>query len=618
MIYYETAQFNLLLVESEEKVRSRIKADLMKTGLNVDVIEAVSGQQAIDIFNKEKVGCILLSNVLSDMLGIQVLSALEEGPTLTIPVIILSGGDDANLAVELIELGAIDHLDINDCRSGLLRRSILYGLARSQHIKSQAHYLDSQRELAEKIVIEKAIKAEKLKLDLAIQQLEIANKKLHFMAMHDPLTRLPNRSMMKFHLDNSLQRAQRFNSKVGVLFVDLDRFKYVNDTLGHHAGDMLLLNVTQRLQSLLRTCDLVSRVGGDEFVIVVDEVDEESDVGVVAVKILRALSESFLLDQHEVFIAASIGVALYPEDGENSAELLKNSDTAMYHAKSSGRNTYSFFKTGMQSSIGDCLLLERDLHKHVKQGDDCDQFFLLYQPKIDVKSKQIIGAEVLIRWQHPEQGCISPVIFIPLAEETDLILDISDWVQSQVCEQIESWQARDIEMVPISINVSGREFKRGHVLGCISRVKRHNVDPSLIELEITERLIMENEKESQGILYTLREAGIGLSIDDFGTGYCSLNYLKKYPVDILKIDQSFIKNIPESSEDEAITSAIISLAHILGMKVIAEGVETEQQFQFLKKNKCDMAQGYYFYKPMRAEEFAALLDVNGGVQYGSF
>ena len=421
---------------------------------------------------------------------------------------------------------------------------------------------------------------------------------------------------MKFHLDNSLQRAQRNNSRLGVLFVDLDRFKYVNDTLGHNAGDMLLLNVTQRLQSLLRTCDLVSRVGGDEFVIVVDDVGEEADVGVVALKILRALSESFLLDQHEVFIAASIGVALYPEGGENSAELLKNSDTAMYHAKSSGRNTYSFFKEGMQSSIGDCLLLERDLHKHVKQGK-CDQFFLLYQPKINVKTKQIIGAEVLIRWQHPEQGCISPAIFIPLAEETDLILDISDWIQGQVCEQIKHWQARNMDLVPISINVSGREFKRGHVLGCISKMKHHNVDPSLVELEITERLIMDNEKESQGIMDTLREAGVSLSIDDFGTGYCSLNYLKKYPVDILKIDQSFIKNIPDSSEDEAITSAIISLAHILGMKVIAEGVETEQQFQFLEKNKCDMVQGYYFYKPMPVDEFSALLNVNDGVQYGN-
>lgn len=616
MIYYETAQFNLMLVESDQKLRSRIRANLKKTGLNVDVIESEGGQQAVDIFNKENVGCILLSNMLTDMLGIQVLSALQDGPTLTIPVIILSNGDDSNLAVELIELGAIDHLDINDCRPALLRRSILYGLARSQHIKSQSHYLDAQRELEEKEVIEAAIKAEKSKVDLALQQLEVANKKLHFMAMHDPLTRLPNRSMMKFHLDNSLQRAQRNNSRLGVLFVDLDRFKYVNDTLGHNAGDMLLLNVTQRLQSLLRTCDLVSRVGGDEFVIVVDDVGEEADVGVVALKILRALSESFLLDQHEVFIAASIGVALYPEGGENSAGLLKNSDTAMYHAKSRGRNTYSFFKEGMQSSIGDCLLLERDLHKHVKQGK-CDQFFLLYQPKINVKTKQIIGAEVLIRWQHPEQDCISPAIFIPLAEETDLILDISDWIQGQICEQIKHWQALNMELVPISINVSGREFKRGHVLGCISKMKQHNVDPSLVELEITERLIMDNEKESQGIMDTLKEAGISLSIDDFGTGYCSLNHLRKYPVDILKIDKSFIKNIPESSEDEAITSAIISLAHILGMKVIAEGVETEQQFQFLEKNKCDMVQGYYFYKPMPVDEFSALLNVKDGVQYGN-
>ena len=608
VIYYETAPFTLLLVERDSEVRLKLVANLKETGLNVEVIEATTGQQAIELYNSQDVGCVLLSYILSDMLGIQVLSALQDGPTLKLPVIILSHGNDANLAVELFELGAIDHINIDDCQSDLLRRSILYGLARSQHIKSQTHFLEARRELVEKEIVEKAIKQEKLKLDLAVQQLKQANKKLHFLAMHDPLTRLPNRSMMKFHLDKSIDRAKRNNTQLAIMFVDLDRFKHVNDTLGHNAGDMLLLNVTQRLQSLLRSCDLISRVGGDEFIVVVDEVDGETGAGIVAVKILQALSESFLLDQNEVFIAASIGIAIHPTDGAESEELLLNSDMAMYHAKSSGRNTYSFYKDGMQSSVGDCLLLERDLHRLVKQENGCEQFFLLYQPKIDVKNKQIIGAEVLIRWQHPEQGCISPAVFIPLAEETDLILQISDWIQGQVCEQINAWQAAGIEVVPISINVSGREFKRGHVLGCIDKIKSHHVDPHLVELEITERLIMENEQESRGILDSLRGAGISLSIDDFGTGYCSLNYLKKYPVDILKIDQSFIKNIPESSEDQAITSAIISLAHILGMKVIAEGVETEPQFQFLKGNGCDMVQGYHFYKPMPADQFVLLLN----------
>lgn len=618
MIYYETAQFNLLLVEGDHALRSRLVASIKQTGLNVEIVEVDTGRQAIEVFNKEELGCVLLSYMLPDMLGIQVLSAMQDGPTLTLPVIILSSGDDANLAVELMELGAIDHLELGECQSGLLRRSILHGLARAQHIHSQTHYLEAQRELVEKKIVEKAIKKEKSKLDLAVQKLEQANKKLHFMAMHDPLTRLPNRSMMKFHLDNSLEKAKRNKTQLAVLFVDLDRFKYVNDTLGHGAGDMLLLNVTQRLQSLLRTCDLISRVGGDEFVVVIDGVQGEADVEVVAVKILRSLSESFLLDQNEVFIAASIGVAIFPEVGNTSDELLLNADTAMYHAKSSGRNTYSYFKEGMQSSVSDCLALERDLHKLFKKANSCNEFFLLYQPKVDVESKRVVGAEALVRWQHPEQGCISPSIFIPLAEETDLILGISDWVQQQVCEQIKIWQELGIQLVPISVNVSGREFKRGHILGYIEKLANLGVDPNLAELEITERLIMDNEKESRGILEALSAAEISLSIDDFGTGYCSLNYLKKYPVDILKIDQTFIKNIPESAEDKAITAAIISLAHILGMKVIAEGVETEKQFQFLKKNKCDMAQGFHFYKPLRPEKFATLLGRGEAFQYGAF
>lgn len=431
-----------------------------------------------------------------------------------------------------------------------------------------------------------------------------AENKLKQLAHYDPLTGLPNRTHFIERLKWAIDIAKRNNKQAAVMFLDLDRFKVINDTLGHHAGDLLLVEVARRLEKCVRGMDTVSRLAGDEFTVVLTSINSPEEATLVAKKILHALSFPVCLESRNVFISTSIGITTFPVDGKNISQLLKNADTAMYHAKELGRNNYQFFSAFMNQKVLDELEMETNLRNALKNAE----FLLHYQPKIDLASNKIIGVEVLIRWKHPELGFISPARFIPHAEKTDLIIAVGDWVLYTACRQSVQWQIDGIPPIRISVNLSGMQLKRNDQVENVAKILADTgLAPHLLELELTEGVVMENAEATINTLYKFKGMGIKLSIDDFGTGYSSLSYLKRFPIDTLKIDQSFVKDITTNSDDEAIASTIIAMAHNLRLKVIAEGVENKGQLDMLRSKGCDQVQGYYFSKPVPEDKLKKLL-----------
>jgi diguanylate cyclase (GGDEF)-like protein/PAS domain S-box-containing protein len=404
---------------------------------------------------------------------------------------------------------------------------------------------------------------------------------------HDPLTNLPNRLLLRDHLGFILAHARRNNLIVALLFLDLDRFKKMNDSLGYHAGDIILVNTAERIKKNLREADTVFRLGNDEFAVILQGITRIEDVGKVAKKILHTFTTPYNIPhcKTELYITASIGISLFPQDGTTYGELIKNAEAAMYNAKE----------------------LEHNMHRALEQKE----FIVYYQPIVDVNSMMISGAEALVRWRHPELGLISPAQFIPLAEETGLIAPIDEYVMKAACHQTQVWHEKGFEDLCISINVSARQFQQPDLVKKIGKIiTQSSLPPYNVELEITESTGMKNPERSFTILGQLKEMGINISIDDFGTGYSSLSYLKKFPIDILKIDQSFIKDIGVNRDNDAIVCLIISMGHTLKLRVIAEGVETEKQLAFLQNNHCDLFQGYLFSKPVPAPDFEKLLEKN--------
>ncbi len=443
-----------------------------------------------------------------------------------------------------------------------------------------------------------------------------AEEQIRFLAYYDSLTRLPNRTFYKELLARALTYAQRHKKVMAVLFIDLDSFKRINDTLGHGIGDELLQGVAERLLKRVRKSDyvarsgdgdminIVSRLGGDEFIVLLNEVSREYDATLVARRILEDISQPFLLRGHEVFITASIGISLYPSDGEDAETLLRNADIAMYHAKEQGKNNFQFYAESMNTAAVMRFTLENDLHKALERND----FMLYYQPKVDVRNGKTLGMEALIRWKHPERGIITPAEFIPLAEETGLILPIGEWVLRSACLQNKAWQAAGFSCIPVSVNISGRQFEQQNLRETIMKALRDaDLAAHYLELEITESTIMQNSAKAISMLQTLKARGIKISVDDFGTGYSSLDQLKRIPLDALKIDRSFVANITTNPEDAAIATAIMAMAHSLKLKVVAEGVETEEQLAFLRELGCDEAQGYLFSRPVPAEKCVPLI-----------
>jgi diguanylate cyclase (GGDEF)-like protein len=432
-----------------------------------------------------------------------------------------------------------------------------------------------------------------------------AEEQLLRLAHYDKLTQLPNRTLFHDRLLQSLAHSRHAGRAAGVIFIDLDHFKLINDTLGHPAGDQLLQQVAHRLQNALRTGDTVGRLGGDEFAVVLSDMSAAGDAGVMAQKLMTALGQPFILDGREVFVNASAGVSLFPSDSEDPDALLKYADAAMYRAKELGRGNYQFYKSEMNARSLERLSLEG----HLRRALERNEFLLHYQPKIDLASGNITGVEALLRWIHPELGLVSPASFVPILEDNGLIVQVGEWVLGEACRQIKAWSADGAAKgIPVAVNLSGRQLQQADLDRCIERiVSDAGVDPRLIELEITESMLMRNPEQAIGILRYLKSLGMCLAMDDFGTGYSSLSYLKRFPVDRLKIDGEFVRDIASDPDDAAIAHSIIAMGHSLELTVIAEGVETAEQLAFLRKAGCDEAQGYYFSRPVPADEILRFL-----------
>ena len=449
-----------------------------------------------------------------------------------------------------------------------------------------------------------------------ITERQQAEEKIQFLAYYDGLTNLPNRILFKEHLNQALAYSQRHERLMAVLFVDVDRFKQINDTFGHSLGDLLLKGVAERLRFCLRRSDCVSRLvlgdmevsvgrfGGDEFTILIPDIPNVQSVAKIAKRVLESISEQFELDKQEIIVTSSIGISIYPHDGTTAESLLKHADVAMYAAKDKGRNGYHFYNESMNKKTFDKLTMENHLRKAIKR----DEFTIYYQPKVEIETQKLVGAEALLRWNHPTKGLITPSKFIPIAEETGLIKPMGLWGFHAVCRQSMKWQNSGLPRIPIAVNLSAIQFQQRDLTDKIIRILLETgMDPKLIEMEITESTIMQNEEDAGRILMRLKDLGISISIDDFGTGYSSLYYLKRFTLDALKIDRSFIKDLTTDPDDRAITRAIIALARTLGLKVVAEGVEEKAHLKLLMEMGCDQAQGYLFSPPLPAEEFVEYL-----------
>jgi len=443
-------------------------------------------------------------------------------------------------------------------------------------------------------------------LDLAAA-VEKKDNQIDRVVHYDTLTNLPNRLLFLDRLDQELTRAQRDNSMMAVLTINLDRFKQVNDSFGFPVGDQLLQAVAGRLFSQIRACDTVARVAGDEFCIALTGVKTTHAAGEVAQKLLDSFArDPISIGESEIFVTLSIGISIYPVDGVNTTTLLKNADAALHQAKNEGRNNFQYYEAQMNATAWQRLKLETELRRAL----DREEFVLHYQPKVDMESGKIAGVEALLRWQSPERGLVAPGEIIPLLEETGLILPVGEWVLRASCKQARAWQAAGLQDIHIAVNLSTLQFKQPDFASLVLNIlEENNLDPSLgaIELELTESLLMNNAAGAVETLVKLREAGIQFSIDDFGTGYSSLSYLKRFPISSLKIDQSFVRDLSINNEDEAIVAAIIALGRSLGLKVIAEGVETTAQLDLLRNKGCNEMQGYLFSRPVPAAEMTKLL-----------
>lgn len=436
-----------------------------------------------------------------------------------------------------------------------------------------------------------------------ISQRKKAEERIHYLVNFDPLTGLPNRIQMDNHLQYTLNLAKRNDGFFAVLFLDLDHFKNINDTLGHSIGDKLLIELAKRLTVSLRDQDTVSRMGGDEFIILLPSSDAQGTIQ-VAQKLLDSIAQSFLIEEYQLSITASIGIALYPNDGVDIEMLSKNADTAMYRAKNEGRNNYCFFTPEMQANSHRILQLSNALHHALERNE----LYLVYQPQLCASGEHVVGAESLLRWQHPEFGTVSPGEFIPVAEENGMILPIGEWVLRTAIKQAKGWIDKGSHPMIIAVNISALQFRHPNLPDLITSIlEEAGLPPQYLEIELTEGIAMSNPQVAINTMNDLHERGIRMSIDDFGTGYSSLSYLKKFKIYKLKIDQSFVHDISNNPEDKAIVSAIINMARSLELQTIAEGVETLEQLKYLREQGCDEIQGYYYSKPLLPQEFEAFV-----------
>lgn len=489
-----------------------------------------------------------------------------------------------------------------------------------RELKSHKAEIDVDRQLLSMKVEERTEQLSKRNKELnrAVRQVTQTKNRLRQLAYYDSLTALPNRQLFTEQLDLLLRIGSREEHMLALLFLDLDNFKRINDSLGHSAGDLLLREVAKRLSSCVRDSDLlakspgeqssigVSRLGGDEFTVVLNRLERAEQAGQIADRLIEALRQPMLIEGHELVVTPSIGIALAPRDADNVEGLLKHADTAMYHAKTTGKNNYCFFSSTMQATGINRLKLESDLRRAVER----DQLRLHYQPQVNLVTGKVVGAEALLRWEHPEEGLVPPYSFIPLAEEMGLIVELGAWVLQEAVRQISEYRFAGINLPKVSINVSGLQFN-AEFAGQVAKVLEDSgLEPERLELELTETVIMSNASASVSALHDLKELGVRLSVDDFGTGYSSLSYLSRFPLDELKIDRSFVIEFDQSEAAASLVEAIIAMGRSLNLQLVAEGVDSIEQFQFLKRNGVEIIQGYLFSKPVPADDLEALLKSN--------
>lgn len=514
---------------------------------------------------------ILSDYALPSFNGLEALAIAAKACPST-PFIFVTGTLGEDIAVESLKFGATDYV--------LKQRMARLGSSVHRALKERS---------------------ERVRREMAERELEKSQERIRFLAYHDPLTRLPNRELLKDRLEQTIAGAHRDSKKAALLFVDLDNFKAVNDSLGHPAGDIVLQQVAERLQKCARECDTVARLGGDEFLLVLENVKDSTDAVVAADRIRTTISSDLCV--HGVYLSptCSVGISLFPEDGEDAQTLLRNADIALARAKESGRNEWQLFTEDMHGEAKERLTLEHDLRRALDLG----QLFLEFQPQLDLSSGRIVGAEALLRWRHPEMGMVSPGKFIPVAERIGEITRIGTWALQTACAQARQWQKEGIEPLVMAVNVSAVQFRDGSLLRVIQdTLDETGVAPQQLELELTESLLISNASVLTPLLQRLSELGINLVIDDFGTGYCGLSYLRQFHFSKLKIDHSFVRSILTNKRDATLTAAIINIAKLLDMKLIAECVETKEQLEFLRSLGCDAIQGFYFSRPLSASDFA--------------
>lgn len=549
----------VLLIEDNPD-DARLLQEMLKhtSSMSCKITESDCLKDALILIRDEVFDIVLTDLSLPDAVGFDSVEKIQAANN-SMPVIVLSGSENHDFALEVMTLGAQDYLVKGQGDGNLIARAIRYSIERKK--------------------IEQGF---------------------CYMAQYDALTGLANRALFMERMDRSISRANRNNSQVAIMFIDLDHFKRINDTLGHYAGDALLREVSNRLKQCTRKEDTVSRFGGDEFTIILENVKHMNDAVIVANKIIKSIANPILVNDVELYVTPSIGITIFPSDADNIEQLLKHADTAMYRAKEEGRDGFQFYTDGMNQETEERMGLEAML----RQALHHNEFQLYYQPKIDIQTGEMLGAEALIRWNQRELGMIQPDKFIPLAEETGLIFSIGEWVVREACRQMQDWLWAGIEPIRVAINLSPRQFNQQDLADMIlDTTMEYSIVPRNIELEITESLLMNDTESSIKILSKLKDWGMHVSIDDFGTGYCSLGYLKSFPIETLKIDRSFVKDITIDPDDAAICSAIIALGHKLRLNVTAEGIETVEQLEYLKQQGCDEAQGYYFSKPLSAADF---------------
>ncbi len=518
----------------------------------------------LELLTSSAASLVLLDLSLPDSFGLETFAKVyAHSPA--VPIIVLTGNDDQTVALSAVKGGAQDYLVKGRLDRELLLRSMQYSIERKRY-----------------------------------------QVQLEHQANYDALTGLPNRNLLYDRLRQSVY-SQRQPRPMAVVFIDLDHFKFVNDSLGHGTGDKLLKAMSERLRGVLREGDTVARLGGDEFVVILNDQAHEEVIFRAVQRISAAVCEPLVIDGKELYVTCSAGISLYPQDGADVETLLRNADAAMYRAKDHGRNNFQFYTSEMNERISERLNLENSLRRAVERKE----LVLNYQQKVDLRTGAICGAEALVRWNHPELGFLRPERFIPLAEETGLILAIGEWVIREACRQVRAWLDAGLKPGVVSVNLSARQFRQDGLVRAVSRIlEETGVDPRHLELELTESTVMHNVQNGIAILHGLKSLGIALSVDDFGTGYSSLSYLKDLPIDVLKIDRSFVRDIGagEGDDDGVLAQAIISLGHSLHLQVIAEGIESDAQLRFLKRHGCDHGQGFFYGEPVPCEAFTRLLE----------